>query len=765
MKILFRIFFLLTICIPETSVAQYIQVDDTYSAQQLVQDVLLNSPCANVTNFSVSGDNFSGIQKSYGYFNAGTSNFPFAEGIVLSTGRATSAVGPNNSLLSQGGTNWLGDTDLELALGVSNSINATVLEFDFIPITNKISFDYIFSSEQYLLNATSNQCNYTDGFSFLLKPIDNSTPYQNLAIIPGTTTPVKINTVRGIGSVCPPANQSYFDAFNGSNHPTNFNGQTVVMKAEADVISGTPYHIKLVIADQGNNLYDSAIFLGANSFKNTKDLGPNKLIATQNPMCFGEIYLLNATVPGNNTYKWFRNSIEIIGATNATFDVTQSGVYSVEITINNSSCIAKGEVTIEYTDLPVLNSPNILVECDGNADGITTFNLRKLDATITMGNNQLSAITYYESLNDARAQINPIVTPTTYQSATGNQVFGRVTNTFGCANYAVITLQIANNTILPQAITKCDINNTGFFNFNLNLDSTPQIVVGLPLGMIVDYYLTANDAVLQVNPLNNLFTNSVANQQIIFARLINGSDCFGIIPVSLIITAFNPIGFEDETFYLCENDTKIVTVPNGFSSYLWSSGEISSSISINLPGDYWVTVTNSEGCEKTKNYFVNSTSSATIIGVEVNDFMGYENSLLVNYSGNGNYTFSLDGTNFQNSPLFTNVPIGNYHVVIKDANGCPNTTSETISVSDYPKFFTPNGDGINDYWQIQNFQNRTKAILLVFDRFGKLIKQIAASGLGWDGTLSGRILPADDYWFSLEVDTNKIIKGHFALKR
>ena len=136
------LYFILLICFSRAINAQYIQVNDTYTAQQLVQNVLVgNSPCANVSNFTVSGDPFSGGQNSYGYFNSGTSNFPFSQGIVLSTGRAISAVGPNNFILSQGGTNWLGDSDLESALGVSNSINATVLEFDFIPITNKVSFD------------------------------------------------------------------------------------------------------------------------------------------------------------------------------------------------------------------------------------------------------------------------------------------------------------------------------------------------------------------------------------------------------------------------------------------------------------------------------------------------------------------------------------------------------------------------------------------------------------------------------------------------
>lgn len=85
-------------------------------------------------------------------------------------------------------------------------------------------------------------------------------------MVPGTNIPVKVNTVRGSGTICPPANQAYFDAFNDTNHPTNFNGQTKILKAESDVIPGETYHIKLVIADEGNHRFDSAIFLGGGSF-------------------------------------------------------------------------------------------------------------------------------------------------------------------------------------------------------------------------------------------------------------------------------------------------------------------------------------------------------------------------------------------------------------------------------------------------------------------------------------------------------------------
>ena len=225
---------------------------------------------------------------------------------------------------------WNGDPDLNQALGLSNSFNATILEFDFIPLGNHISFDYIFSSEQYLSSPTSGQCNFTDGFAFLLKEA-SATTYDNLAVIPGTNIPVKVNTVRGPGTICPPAYATYFDAFNDDNHPTNYNGQTVVLTAQADVIPGQTYHIKLVIADEGNYRYDSAIFLGGGSYNFKLDIGDDRLIADGNPLCPSETLVVDATQTGATGYQWFQNNIALVGEINPTYNVSSEGEYSVEI--------------------------------------------------------------------------------------------------------------------------------------------------------------------------------------------------------------------------------------------------------------------------------------------------------------------------------------------------------------------------------------------------------------------------------------------------
>src|SRR5690554_4035420 len=282
---------LLIALIPFSAKAQQIEVDNSYTPQQLA-DIFIgaaNSGCIEISNVSMSNyHDFDNGEMSYGYFTKSDSNFDIDQGILLTTGKARSAVGPNDTLLSEGpsGNSWLGDLDLEQVLGINNTTNATVLEFDFIAYTTNISFEYLFASEQYLTSGSQNQCNYTDGFAFLIKKANTNEPYQNLAIVPGTTTPVAVNTVRGPGGLCEPINPQYFGSYNDIEHPINYNGQTVVMTAQTEVELGELYQIKLVIADQGNNLYDSAVFLKGGSFGNgSRDLGEDRLIATENPIC------------------------------------------------------------------------------------------------------------------------------------------------------------------------------------------------------------------------------------------------------------------------------------------------------------------------------------------------------------------------------------------------------------------------------------------------------------------------------------------------
>ncbi|MFV8333902.1 choice-of-anchor L domain-containing protein [Flavobacterium sp. GSP14] len=754
--------------------AQSIVVNDSYTAQQLVENVLVNSSCVTVSNFTVKGDPFSGSQNSYGYFNNQGGSFPFTEGIVLSTWSSQNSQGPFVRNLGGGNSAWLGDADLEKALGISNTINATVLEFDFKALTDFISFDYLFASNEY---QDDFPCNYSDGFAFLIKEV-NTTTYVNLAVLPGTSIPVSSknihptinpvpNSTEPIKS-CGPENEIYWGGYNTATSPANYAGQTKILTAQTKVEPGKTYHIKLVIADERNRFYDSAVFLKAGSFLPKIDLGPDRLLANNNPICSGEGYTIDAKLPASlgYTYKWYKDNVAFIN-NSSSFTATSPGTYKVEVQLT-PSCITTAEIKIEFAAAIVLNDTS-LSQCDVDTDGISIFNLTKVDAVVKNNAANLSAVVYYETLADAVAKINPIVNPTAYSNKVVNQsVFARVSNAFDCVNYAEVKLLIASTAIAPQnPITTCDTDGMldGFSQFDLEAQATPQVLTGLPSGLIVAYFLNQEDAIIQQNQVPNIFKNTIRNQQTIYARIINGPDCYAITPIELVVNSFDPPNFQDETVGLCEGNSITITVDSGFTSYLWNTGSNTNTITITTPGEYSVTVTNANGCSKTKKYTATVSEIASITGTIVTDFSGEKNSIVIIYTGIGNYEFSIDGIFFQESPTFSNIVAGEYTIYARDKNGCGLSVPYTTYVLDYPRFFTPNGDGYNDLWKIKNMDNFAQTNLFIFNRYGKLLKQLNTSDIGWNGTFDGISLPADDYWFKLTFEDGKIVKGHFSLKR
>ena len=656
-------------------ISQYIAVDNTYTAENLVKQVLFNNSCGNVTNVSVSGGNWGNGQQSWGRFDANGSSFPFQDGIILSTGKIDSAVGPNTYIVSDDAPGWGGDSDLNQALGISNTFNATVLEFDFTPVTNNVSFDFILSSEQYLSNPTQNQCNYTDGFAFLIKPV-SSTNYQNIALVPNTNIPIKINTVRGPGTICPPANEQYFDAFNGVNHPTNFNGQTKSITAKANVVAGDLYHIKLVIADQGNEKYDSAIFLKGGSFSFDIDLGNDRTFANGNPVCFDESLTLDGTSFSATTYQWYFNNNIIPGETNSTltlnppYNSSTNGLYSVIVDAGDP-CERRGDINLDFSeDLQAIDDTFVKCDEDQTQDGIT----------------QITATEIASIIND--------LFPT-----------------------------------LPS-------------NYNVALFANPTDSTPIPIP----------------------YTNSTAFTETLYAKITN-FNCYAndAFPVNISVQTFGEV-INDETIGLCDGDTAVLQANLGYT-YLWNTGETTSSISVTSAGIYSVVLTNANSCTQTKTFTVIGSQIATLINIITTDFEDNNTAEIV-VSAGGDYEFSLNGIDYQDSSIFYNLGEGQYTVFVNDKNGCGQITA-TFYILNYPKFFSPNNDGYNDEWTIKNLDKKglLASKIYIFDRFGKLIQQIIPGEKGWNGTYNGKKIPADDYWFILELANGTTIKGHFALLR
>jgi gliding motility-associated-like protein len=473
---------------------------------------------------------------------------------------------------------------------------------------------------------------------------------------------------------------------------------------------------------------------------------------------------LSANLAGINSYNWYKNNILDNLNHTPTYLVNTPGDYRVEVNLNATTCVAIGEVKIEYA--PTLNpTATTLFQCDDNNDGTTIFNLSKADNLIVANDPSLLSPIYYENIADT----TPILTPNAYQAINNKVIYAKVFNGFGCFKFIDMTLKINNNSIGPLApIAICDEDGVkdGFLNYNLGAQVSPIVLYNLPSGLIVKYYASANDALSENNELPNAFRNTTAFSQTIWAKVLNGPDCYGLIAADLFVNVLIPNNFEDETLFLCENTFKYLEVNAIFSTYLWDNNSLSTTnkIKITAAGNYIVKVTDTNGCEAQKKFVVLPSSNAKISDIEVFDFNENANSIKVLYNGSGDYEFSIDGQNFQSSPEFTNLASGYYIVYMNDKNGCLPDKKEFF-VLGYPKYFTPNNDGINDLWKINYLQFQPNATITIFNQFGKIVFNSKGKNSGWDGKYNSASLPSTDYWFVLTLEDGRIIKGHFALKR
>ncbi|WP_158651301.1 T9SS type B sorting domain-containing protein [Pseudotamlana carrageenivorans] len=212
---------------------------------------------------------------------------------------------------------------------------------------------------------------------------------------------------------------------------------------------------------------------------------------------------------------------------------------------------------------------------------------------------------------------------------------------------------------------------------------------------------------------------------------------------------------------LCTNKSVILTTNNNASgtSFLWSTGETTESITVNQEGQYSVDISVS-GCLSRK-----ATFTVTKIEPPIIDKVESQKSDVVIYMSNsGNYLYSIDGgTSFKSQNIFYNMPSGVYNIVVKNYSCDTTSTFEHVHFK-IPKFFTPNNDGYNDTFELKSSNEILINEVSIFDRFGKLLKHSKSNSFSWDGTFNGKLVNSDDYWYVIIVN-NTTITGHFSLKR
>ena len=436
-----------------------------------------------------------------------------------------------------------------------------------------------------------------------------------------------------------------------------------------------------------------------------------------------------------------------------------------KISDSSSSCYAYKPFDIIINSAPVAVASQ-LTQCDFEVfpNGLTTFNLNEAKNAITNGVTNLVTSFY---LNNADAVANTNALSSNYTNISNPQVITvRVTNSLtGCYTITQLTLNVTVNPTQVVTLDECDDEGSedGITTFNLADAGFEQS------GNTVTYFSSSNDALLEQNQI----TASTFTTQTVYARIENGNDCIGLNVINLIVKPL-PNFTLTQLGLLCLNNVSQPTqltaqMVNPLShSFLWTpTNETTQSIDVTQNGTYTVTVTNNAtSCSKTLDILVTGSQIATIQDIDIVE-LSNNNSVEIIVTGSGDYVYSLDNEDgYQTSNLFENVTMGFHIVYIKDLKGC-GVVEKEIAVLGVPHFFTPNGDGINDTWNIKGANDKfySNSIIYIFDRFGKLIKQIKPFGPGWDGKYNGQVLTSNDYWYSIKFDDGRSAKGHFSLKR
>ncbi|EDM45659.1 hypothetical protein SCB49_07617 [unidentified eubacterium SCB49] len=538
-----RILLPLLLLIATVGFSQSIIVDDPtapetgYTPEQMITEVLIGGTGCGDVEFTFLQENPNGTtnidERSWGFFDASGTNFPFESGLILSGGFAKSAEGPNDSNgVSDTGAGWNGDTDLQAVLfgldGLNEPTNnATVFQFTFVPVISEMSFDFIFASEEYE-NQFECDASFRDGFAFLLRgpgiPDDSGTAFggTNIAAVPGSAG-VVVNTLSIHSDTfnCGTENEGvdFFPDLYISNDGANntneiqFDGYTQALVAMASLVPGEEYELKMVVGDRGDSAFDSAVFFREGSFNIGVSLPDDATIVSGNAPCDAEEFTFGVeeSAPGA-TFQWYVQNpttgmFDILpDETDNEITVTEPGVYQIEA-ILSADCIATDQIIVEFAPQPVANIPDLMRECDeAPNDGFATFDLTQADAQI-IGTQTEVLVDYYESELDAEMELNVIPDPTAYVNTTANYqiVYGRLEDIYrNCYDIVPLEIQVDQAPEIIEIISDyflCDNNNDGLETFDLTTKDD-EILNGL-VNVDLAYFENLIDAQTGTNPILN----------------------------------------------------------------------------------------------------------------------------------------------------------------------------------------------------------------------------------------------------------------------
>ncbi|MGH1438324.1 MAG: T9SS type B sorting domain-containing protein, partial [Lewinella sp.] len=465
----------------------------------------------------------------------------------------------------------------------------------------------------------------------------------------------------------------------------------------------------------------------------------------------------------------------------------------LQIDSNMLPCYKVVELPVIVHPLPALTDTAFTyVFCEYDNDNVGQFEWDVVTASLDL----LSApqdltdftVSYHPTVADALAGTAALVNG--FENTTDPQtVFIRVEN---IATECVNTNNIASLELsvepIPTATTPdtyelCADDQADQDTAVFDLTTLDAAIINGQADMEVVYYASATDADMDDNAIANAssYTNT-SNPQTLYARVRQTITGCLSDPI-LVNLQVNPL----PVFTLPADDILCVDATTGQAldirtigvdfgagyTYQWttpSGTATTATVQVTEAGTYSVTVTDMNhptNCtfDDSVTYEASSAPSTLDIAVNTPAFADTHNVTATASGGSGSYEYQLDDGAWQTDGVFTDLQPGQHTITVRDTNGCGELV-RTFGLIDFMEFFTPNGDAYNATWNIIGLQNQPSAKIFIFDRYGKLLKQISPAGAGWDGTYNGNVMPSADYWFRVEyVDpfdgTPKEFINHF----
>ncbi|WP_175620187.1 T9SS type B sorting domain-containing protein [Chryseobacterium schmidteae] len=564
--------------------------------------------------------------------------------------------------------------------------------------------------------------------------------------------------------------------FSGADGPTGLNltstdpngGAFGQWSSALNVLPGQVYY--LVIDNYSNSTNGFSIDFGGTAtlltpFDHNADqtYQPNPFVAPgpnqngeinicENPTIFNFSTLTSGIINGNPNFnvKYFLNAADALDDDNAITTpifVNSTTVYHYAIGYVDpvspvsflNQCREFG--TIRFIDRSFKLTPVTLKACNNNNKGTADFNL------VAAGINPTSipnlTLQYYPSMADLNAGTNLITNPSNYTSGE-KSVFVKATNNFNCVNIVEIKLNfypVIN--LIPVTLESCYIPSaitTAAF------DLTSAGVTTMT-GITKKFYLTMADLTAGTNEILPQI-NFITPSREVFVKVTDEFECYAITKITLkVLPPVKSTVLKDKT--ICLEDKTTLDAGSGFDGYEWSTGATTQAITNVGVGDYWVKLKTGK-CFTLQQVHVYPSQQPVIASIDIKN-----NTITVNASGGtAPYQYSLNGINWQDSNVFTNLPRGESKIFLKDSFDC-NPVQIQVTVPNLVNAITPNGDNINDEIDYSALAYKKNLVFVVYNRYGnKIYEADKIRNFKWNGTSGGKKIPTGTYWYTITWNEN-----------